>query len=89
MQYLYAIYDSKSETYSAPTTNPSREQARRSFADAVNVVGCQPSVLSNHPQDFTLFELGSFDIETGEIKTYAKKAVANGIDVKIPEETQQ
>lgn len=81
-QKLYVIYDVKSETYTAPTVNPARGQAIRSFSDAVN--SGKDNVLATHPEDFTLFELGEFNPYTGEIKLYdAKQAVANGIDVKL------
>ena len=85
IQKLFVLFDCKSETYTAPTMNPSREQARRSFADAVNnVEGGQPSVLFFHPEDFTLFEVGEYNPATADISVYPKIAVANGVDVKIP-----
>ena len=77
---LFTIYDVKSESYSAPTLNPARGQAIRQFADAVN---SDDGVLSTHPEDFTLFELGDFDMKTGVITLLdAKEAVANGVDLK-------
>lgn len=80
-QKLYVVYDSKSETYTAPTVNPARGQAIRSFADAVN---SGHGVLSQHPADFTLFEIGDYDIHTGVITLHdVKISVANGLDVKI------
>ena len=83
MQKVYIVYDSKSETYTAPSIHPARGQAIRSFADAVNDKG-QGSVLSTHPEDFTLFEIGEYDIKTGAFTLYdAKASVANGLDVKI------
>ena len=86
MQKLYYIYDSKSETYTAPTVNPARGQALRSFTDAVNAKdGGQPSVISTHPEDFTLFEIGDFNPFTGEITLHTKVSVANGLDVQINE----
>lgn len=85
---LYSIYDCKSETYTAPTLNPARGQAIRSFSDAINGKGVDSAsnVLSSHPEDFTLFELGEYDINTGEITVYdTKKAIANGVDLLINE----
>ena len=58
---LFSIYDSKSETHTAPTANPTKAQAIRSFSDAVN--SGQDSVLTQHPADFTLFHIGSFDVK--------------------------
>ena len=85
-QKLYQIYDSKSETYTAPTVNPARGQAIRSFSDAVNSKDQNRSVISDHPADFTLFEIGDFDIRSGVISLYeARVSVANGLDVLINE----
>lgn len=85
MQKLYYLFDSKSETYTAPTANPARGQAIRSFGDAVN--GGQ-GVIADHPEDFTLFEIGEFDPYTGEIKLHDSKiSVANGLDVKEEDTT--
>lgn len=81
MSKLYTLYDSKSESYSSPSVNPARGQAIRSFGDAVN---SGESVLSSHPEDFTLFEIGEFDTSTGLLKAYdTKVSVANGADVKV------
>lgn len=82
MQKLYVVYDSKSETYTHPTVNPARGQAIRSFADAVNG-DPSSSVLASHPEDFTLFEIGTFDNQTGLIELYeARESVCNGLDLK-------
>lgn len=78
-QKMYVIYDSKSETYTAPTVNPARGQAIRSFADAVN--GGE-GVLAAHPADFTLFEIGEYDVLNGEITLHETKiSVVIGTDV--------
>lgn len=79
MLKIYTIYDSKSETYTEPTYHPARGQAIRALTDAVN--GGQ-GVISDHPADFTLFELGSFDQRTGQITLEeARISVANGLDL--------
>ncbi|MCK6419239.1 MAG: hypothetical protein L6Q57_10020 [Alphaproteobacteria bacterium] len=81
MEKLYQLYDCKSETWTPPTVNPARGQALRSFADAVND---GQSILSKHPEDFTLFEIGTFDKQTGQISLYeVRESVANGLDVKL------
>jgi hypothetical protein len=77
---LYSVYDSKSETYSPPNPQPARGQALRSFTDAVNTQS--DSLLHTHPEDFTLFEVGTFDSSTGEIVSIPKVSVVNGLDVK-------
>lgn len=86
MHKLYVVYDSKSETYTNPTVNPARGQAIRSFSDAVN--GGQ-GVIADHPADFTLFEIGEYDNQTGTVVIYdAKVTVANGLDLKVDTKVQ-
>lgn len=87
MQKIYIIYDVKSESYTAPTINPARGQAIRSFSDAINNPG---SVIHDHPEDFTLFEIGTYDHNTGEIILHkSKEACANGVDLVIAPEIPQ
>lgn len=82
IQKLFVIYDVKSETYTAPRVEPSRETGLRNFADGIN--DAQGGVLFAHPEDFTLFEIGTYDLRTGDIVIHeAKVAVANGMDVKL------
>lgn len=77
-QKLYIVYDSKSETYTAPTAHPAQGQAKRSFADAVN---SGQGVIAQHPADFTLFEIGDFDVRTGEVKLHETKiSLGTGAD---------
>jgi hypothetical protein len=85
---LYSLYDSKSETWSAsPFAHNARGDAIRAFADAVNTKD-QKSVLSAHPEDFTLFYVGDYDEKTGVVTSVDKVAVVNGVDVLIaPEPT--
>jgi hypothetical protein len=78
-QGLFVVFDEKSQTYTAPTLHPTRAQALRSFGDAVN--GGQ-GVISSHPEDFTLFEVASYDMRTGVIEVMeTKSVVANGLDL--------
>ena len=80
MPKLFVVYDVKSETYTPPTMQQATGQAIRSFADAVNG---DKGDISHHPQDYTLFEIGEYSIETGEVSLYdTKKSLANGLDLK-------
>ena len=81
-QKLFVLNDVKSGTYTAPTVHLSRGQALRDFGDAIN--GNPDTLLAKHPEDFTLFEIGEYDVYTGTIILHdAKEAVANGLDLKI------
>ena len=58
----FAVYDSKATAYMSPFFFPHAGQAIRAFSDTVN----DPSTsLNRHPGDFTLFQIGEFDDETG------------------------
>ena len=80
MKKLFTLYDSKSETYTAPQLHKTRNEALRSFAGAVNA-GDKGGVIAAHPADFTLFEIGTWDEENCTLVAIDKIAVANGIDV--------
>jgi len=79
---LVAIYDSKAQTYTAPRTEKTIEVARRGFADAVNDPK-KESALAIHPEDYTLFRIGTYNHETGVVTHEDKISIANGVDVLL------
>ena len=61
---IFSIFDDKTKVYSKPFYDLTIGAAIRNFADASN----DPNThLSKHPGDFSLFLLGEFDDETGEL----------------------
>ncbi len=73
---IYSIYDVKAETFMTPYSAPTAAHASRSFGD---LVGDPETVIGKHPSDFTLFELGSMDLDSGVI-TVKKVSLGNGIE---------
>lgn len=61
---IYSIFDAAAEAYMQPFFAKTNGLALRIFADTIS---SEKSVLHAHPGDFTLFEIGSFNEETGEI----------------------
>lgn len=59
---VFSVLDAKIGSFMQPWFSATVDSARRAFFDA-----CQDSasLLGRHPQDFTLYHLGSFDDETG------------------------
>lgn len=55
---MFSIYDSKVGAYMTPVFLHSKGQALRWFSDLIKD---QESTLSKHPEDYTLFHLGSFE----------------------------
>lgn len=61
---IFSIYDSAVEAYMPPFTQQSKGAAIRAFTDTVQD---ESTTLSRHPEDFTLFYIGSWDEATASI----------------------
>jgi len=59
---IYAVYDSKAASFMTPYFAINQGLAIRSFA---HLSRDPQSYVSSFPTDFTLFELGSIDLENG------------------------
>lgn len=59
---VFAVYDTKAEVYGTPMFFPAKGLATRAFDDQVNN---KESLFCKHPQDFTLFQIGEYDQESG------------------------
>lgn len=64
---VYAIYDSAAHVFTAPTIDISDASAVRSFQQAISNSG---SVMNFKPDDFSLYQVGTFDVETGELEPF-------------------
>jgi len=64
MQYVIAIRDVKSECFKAPHFSIAKGAAIRDFGDAVND---PKSFLAQHPEDYQLFLVATFDDRSGEV----------------------
>jgi len=67
---MFTIYDSKAEAYMQPFFAKSTGEALRSFSDT-----CQDKnhIFAKHPEDFTLFELGTWDEQTSNFVIFESK----------------
>ncbi len=61
---IFCIWDSAAHAYLDPFTAPTIEFAIREFRKAVNTPDHQ---FQNYPEDYTLFHIGEFSIETGQL----------------------
>lgn len=57
---ICSVRDRAADVFGQPFYTPALGQAIRSFSDEVNRVD-EKSTLFNHPEDFDLYELGTFD----------------------------
>lgn len=60
----FTVYDSKSEIYSRPMYAATTEAGKRLFHQAVNQEGSQYGMYGG---DYTLFEIGTWDDNKGEV----------------------
>jgi len=74
----FAIYDEKAKSYLPPFFLPEEGVAIRTFSDCVNANDHQ---FAAHPQDYTLFRLGTFDDSTARIDSIAPQSVHNGLEL--------
>ncbi len=77
-----SIRDRAAEAYGRPFFLPAVGVAIRSFQDEVNR-RAEDNQVFQHPDDFDLFELGSFDDATGKFELHeAPKQLALGKQLK-------
>ena len=67
---MFTVYDSKIEAYLQPFYMQSTGAALRAFEDTCKDENSQ---FNQHPGDFTLFEVGTFDDQTCRIQTHDAK----------------
>lgn len=80
MNKLYTVYDSKVEAYMKPFFLRNKGEALRSWIEICNDPQSQ---MFKYPSDFTLFEIGEFDENTGKVTPHkTPTSVAMAIDVK-------
>jgi hypothetical protein len=77
---VFAIYDAASEAYMQPYFNQTIGAAIRSFSDAVND---NSTMLGKHAEDFTLFQIGSFDDTAGVLEGMTPKRIVSALEVKL------
>lgn len=83
---LFCIYDAKSAVYPHPPFLANQVgEALRSFMDIVND---GKSALALHPEDYDMYELGSFNMETGLISAHSvPKLTAKGLEMVNAQKT--
>nr|DAI03088.1 MAG TPA: DNA binding protein [Microviridae sp.] len=84
--HVMSVKDNAAQTFGRPFFMPSTGVALRSFTDEVNRAA-EDNQLYKHPEDFDLYQLGTFDDETGvfELLTFPKvfaRAKEVAIEVK-------
>ncbi len=63
---MFAIHDSKAEAFNVPFSLPNEALAVREFTALVNSPDSQ---IGQFPEDYTLFEVGEYDTQSGKIES--------------------
>lgn len=66
--HLFSVFDSAAKLFVAPWHAPTVELALRRFRFTVNEPGNE---INKFPEEYSLFHVGEFNQETGEIVAYA------------------
>lgn len=75
---LYSIFDSAVAAYMRPFTAMADGQAIRVFTDEARRAG---SEINLHPQDYSLFKIGSFDDNAAELVPGPVRCIARAHEV--------
>lgn len=84
LRIICAVYDSAANAYGQPFFVPAVGLATRSFIDEVNREAPDNTVYV-HPDDYTLFRIGAFDDETGQLVPEKPTSLLRGKDAKRSE----
>lgn len=74
--HVFSIYDAKAESYLPPFTTHTYGIAERMFTDMVNTPEHQ---FNRHPEDYTLFAIGSYDDQTAHMTSTELTPIINGL----------
>lgn len=75
---IYSVLDAAAGAYGVPWFAPTDAHAMRSFQDLC----LDPeTVPGRHPADFSLYRIGSFNLETAELRPADLSVLANGAAV--------
>lgn len=77
---LVCGYDCKAEFYTPPKPYNNRPCAIRDFEDLVN---SGSGMVSQHPEDYSIFEIGKFDTTTAKLELLPQPVrLCTGLEVK-------
>ena len=81
IQVIISVKDTAAQAFGRPVFVPTTAVGVRSFRDEVNRKDSSDD-MARHPDDFELYELGTFDDSTGIIEIVSPRLVARAKDLK-------
>jgi len=83
---IFTIFDSKAKAYLTPFFLHEVGMATRVFADCIND---RTHMFGKHPEDYTLFQIGSWWDDKAKFETTIPIALATGIELVIESPQEQ
>lgn len=85
---MFAIFDIKTESFLTPFILSTTNEAIRMFTD---VIIDKTNIMAQHPEDYILYELGTYDNENAEVisNSDTKKVVITGQQIEVQNNEQQ
>lgn len=81
MEYIIiTVKDNAVEAFQPVSNVRAKGEAIRSFIDAIN--NPQNKQLHDHPEDFDLYTVGTYDDQTGNITPHTPERLMRGTDAK-------
>lgn len=80
--FIACVRDRATDQFGNPMFLVNAGQAIRSFSDEINRAA-EDNQLHKHSEDFDLYELGSYDTETGLFDTGVPRQIAIGKSVRL------
>lgn len=83
IQNMYSVFDLQAQSFGFPFTAKTDGAAIRIFANETNRSD-DSNLLHNHPADFVLFAVGTFNSESGEVVAFqpAPTRLKSGTEVQ-------
>lgn len=75
---IFTVLDVKAESYGLPFFSRTFETAIRDVKTAANTEG---NKLETHPEDYTLWYVGEFDVESAELVAVTPNQIARCMDL--------
>lgn len=86
LHIVVAVKDMAVDAFSRPFTVPAVGAAIRSFTDEINRSSAENEMFK-HPNDYDLYELGTFDDQSGALVSNSPRLLIRGQDARIVSNT--
>lgn len=74
---LYSVRDVKLDSYDSPYPSANHETAMRLFRRMLNGI----PTMKDNPEDFHLYHIGAYDLDTGKLLPQPLQPVCSGLDL--------